>query len=212
VTSDATTDAVNMRMCLNGNSAFPESDYDNNCMEHNIGPLLDVKLSRYAATAHWESSAGVLSWPMLRDAHDGWAQVGSGQINNGESYPDSVIMTLPVAANSWIQACVGIPQGTPVVQQPFTVPHKAKIITMVGLTNDAPESASVKFIIGTAQGSDITYYPPVVINTKDKLEKYEVDLSKLAGKQVQFILKVESSGPLQQGSAVWTDPSLIQEQ
>jgi hypothetical protein len=81
----------------------------------------------------------------------------------------------------------------------------------VGLTRDAPASGTVKFIIGTAQGSDITYYPPVIINTRGKPETYEVDLSKLAGKQIQFIFRVESSEPLQQGSAVWIDPTLTQE-
>ena len=211
VDAEATTDAVNMLICVNRDSAFPESDGNNNCMEHNFGPLLDVNLDHYAATAQWQSSTGPLSWPMLRDSNGGWAQVASAQMDNGESYPDSVIMTLPINADSWMQARFGLPQGYPVVLHPFTIPHKSKLSARVGLTQDAPASVNVKFIIGTVQGSDITYYPPVIINIKGKLEMYEVDLSKLAGKQVQFIFRVESSGPLQQGSAVWIDPTLVQE-
>jgi hypothetical protein len=132
-------------------------------------------------------------------------------MDNGESDPNSLIMTLPLSANSWMQARLGLPQGNPVVLQPFTIPHKCKLSAEVGLTLDAPDAATVKFIIGTAQGSDITYYPPVIINTIGKPEIYEVDLSKLAGKQVQFVFRVESGEPLQQGSAVWIDPTLTQE-
>lgn len=209
--SEATSDAVNMLVCVNGDSAFPESDVTNNCMEHNFGPLLDVKLNRYVSAAQWQSSIGALSWPMIKDSKGGWAQVAATQMNDGESYPDSIIMTLPINANSWMQASIGLPQGYPVLLQPFTIPHKSKLSARVGLTRDAPVSANVKFILGTAQGSDITYYPPVIINTEGTLEKYEVDLSKLAGKQVQFIFRVESSEPLQQGSAVWIDPSFTQE-
>jgi hypothetical protein len=209
--TEATTDAVNMRICVNGDSACPEFNVANNCMEHNFGPLLEVHLGHYAGAAQWQSSTGALSWPMTRDSKGGWAQSGSAEMDNGESDPNSVIMTLPVSANSWMQARLGIPQGLPVVLQPFTIPHKCKLSAGVGLTLDAPATATVKFIVGTAQGSDITYYPPVIINTSGKPEIYEVDLSKLAGKQVQFIFRVESSEPLQQGSAVWIDPTLTQE-
>ncbi len=209
--TEATTDAVNMRICVNADSTCPESDMANNCMEHNFGPLLEVHLAHYAGPAQWQSNTGTLSSPMMRDSKGGWAQLGSAQMDNGESDPNSVIMTLPVSANSWMQARMGLPQGNPVVLQPFTIPHKCKLSAEVGLTPDAPAAATVKFIIGTAQGSDITYYPPVIINTIGKPEIYEVDLSKLAGKQVQFIFRVESSEPLQQGSAVWIDPTLTQE-
>lgn len=209
--SEATSDAVNMRICLNANSAFPESDIDNNCMEHNFGPLLDVGLHRYAPTAQWQSSAGNLKWPMLKSSAEGWATVAPAHVGSGMSYPNSIIMTLPVMANSWIEARFGLSDDGSRKLQPFYIPHKAKLSAKVGLTADAPESSSVKFILGTAQGGDITYYPPVVINAKGKLERYEVDLSKLAGKSVEFILRVESSTPLQQGSAVWIDPSFYQE-
>jgi hypothetical protein len=209
--AEATSDAVNMLVCVNGDSAFPESNGNNNCMDHNFGPLLEAKLSHYAATAQWQSSTGALKWPMLRDSKGGWAQVASAQMDNGQSYADSIIMTLPICADSWMQTRFGIPQGYPVVLQPFTIPYKTRLSVRVGLTLDAPASANVKFILGTAQGSDITYYPPVIINSTGKPEMYEVDLTKLAGKQVQFIFKVESSKPLQQGSAVWIDPTLVQE-
>ncbi|MBN1691856.1 MAG: hypothetical protein JW901_12645 [Dehalococcoidia bacterium] len=210
-TTSTSSDSVNMRICLNADAAFSESDESNNCMEHNFGPLLAVNLDRYAASAIWQSSRGQLKWPMTKETEDNWAQMGTGQMNKWGSYPDSIVMTLPAESNSWMQATIGVPQGNPAVLQSFDIPHKTKLSAMIGLTDDAPASASVKFIFGTAQGSDITYYPPVVINMPGKLEMYEVDLSKLAGEQVQFILRVESSEPLQQGSAVWIDPSLTQE-
>jgi hypothetical protein len=209
--TEATTDAVTMRICLNGDLACPELAGASNCMEHNFGPLLEVHLGHYAGAAQWLSSTGALSWPMMRDSNGGWAQLGSAQMDDGESYPDSIIMTLPITSNSWMQARVGVPQGYPAVLQPFTIPHKCKLSADVGLTRDVPAAATAKFILGTAQGSDITYYPPVIINTRGKPVTYEVDLSKLAGKQIQFIFRVESSEPLQQGSAVWIDPTLTQE-
>ena len=64
-----------MLICVNKDSAFPESDVNNNCMEHNFGPLLNVNLDRYAAAARWQSSTGALSWPMTRELKGDWAQV-----------------------------------------------------------------------------------------------------------------------------------------
>ena len=65
-------------------------------------------------------------------------------------------------------------------------------------------------MIGVKQGNTIDFFAPVTVNSKSKLEHYEVDLSKLAGKQVEFVVRVESGGTLQQGSAAWIDPVLIQ--
>jgi hypothetical protein len=209
--TEATTVSVNIRVCADGPATCVESNTLNNCMEHNFGELLSIHLEHYANSAQWRCSTGPLTWPMLFDNKAGWAQIASAQVDESGMYPDSLIMTPPQAANSWMEARIGLPASPPQGLQPFYVPHKCKISARVGLSREAPASASVKFIIGTMQGSDVTYYPPVIIDSKGKLVPYEVDLSQMAGQQVQIVLRVESNGPLQQGSAVWIDPTLIQE-
>jgi hypothetical protein len=66
-------------------------------------------------------------------------------------------------------------------------------------------------MVGTMQGGEITYFTPVTIDSVNKIEAYEVDLGKLAGKKVNFVFRVESGGAWQQGSAAWIEPVLTQE-
>lgn len=208
---EGTTDTVNIRICVNDSAACPESDSTNNCFEHNFGTLLIVHLEHYAYLAQWQCSTGKLVWPMLHDTRGAWARVAAAQVDDSGIYPDSLIMAPLQDASSWMEARIGLPGGPTQGLQPFYIPHKCKINAKVGLTRETPDATSVKFIFGTMQGSEINYYPPVTIDSKDKPADYEIDLSKLAGKQVLIILRVESSGSLQQGSAVWIDPTLVQE-
>jgi hypothetical protein len=208
---DGTTDAVNMRVCLNGSQTCLETDNSNNCMEHNFGPLWNLHLEHYAYTAQWLCSTGALKWPMLRDNSGGWAQIASAQVDGSGIYPDSLLMSPPQSVKSWMEARIGLPLDQQGGLQPFYIPHKCKISAKVGLSREVPDASIVKFTIGTMQGREVTYYPPVTIDAKGKLVPYEIDLSRLTGKQVLFVLRVESSGPLQQGSAVWIDPTITQE-
>lgn len=205
------SDAANMRICLDGPNACAESSKDNNCMDHNYGPLLNINLVRYANSAQWQSSTNQLKWPMFRDGYDGWATVAPAQVENGGGYPDALIMVPPPIKNGWIQGTFGIANGSPVTVLPVIIPHKCKFSAKVGLTRDAPSTTSIKFTLGTAQGDEINFFPSVTVESKGKLENYEIDLSKLAGKHVKFIFKVESGQPLQQGNAVWIEPVLTQE-
>jgi hypothetical protein len=91
------------------------------------------------------------------------------------------------------------------------IPNKSKITCKIGITNDAPEAASVKFMLGVKQGGKVDFFNTVTINSKAKLVNYEVDLSKLAGKEVEFVVRVESGSMLKQGSAACIDPVLSQE-
>jgi len=208
--SEATTDAVNIRICVNADAACIESDENNNCLEHNFGTLLSINLVRYAHSARWQSENITLRWPILKDSNAGMACISTAQLGNGEGYTDALLVS-PPPAGGWIQGTFGLIQGTPPGLEPFYIPHKCKLTCKMGLTRDTRATAGVKFMLGTMQGGQITYFPSVTVDSANKIEAYEVDLSKLAGKKVYFVFRVESGGPWQQGSAAWIEPVITQE-
>jgi hypothetical protein len=209
VLEEGISDAVNIRICLNQPPACDELSVENNCFEHNFGPLLTINLLKYANSANWENSKGPVTWPMGRDTSNGWAIMGIAHTQSG-SFPGALLISSGTDSTGWMQATMGIPHGSPAILQPFTIPFKSKLTGKIGITNDAPEAARVKFMIGIKQGGTVNFFDPVIVNSKSKLENYEVDLSKLAGKQVELVVRVESGGTLQQGSAAWIDPVLTQ--
>jgi len=208
--SEATTDAVNIRICVNADAACVESDEKNNCLEHNFGTLLSINLVRYARSARWQSENITLKWPILKDSNAGMACVSTAQLGNGEGYTDALLMS-PPPAGGWIQGTFGVIQGTPPGLEPFYIPHKCKLTCKLGLTRDTRATAAVKFMLGTMQGSEITYFPSVTIDSANKIGAYEVDLSRFVGEKVYFVFRVESGGPWQQGSAAWIEPVITQE-
>lgn len=204
------SDAVNMRICLNQPASCEESNSENNCLDHNFGPLLTINLLRFVAKAQWQNNLGALQWPITKTGTGGWAVIGTAVTQNG-SFNNAVLLNPGIDKNGWIQAVIGIPHGTPEVIKPFTIPYKSRLCCKIALSNDAPEGATARFMIGTRQGDKVEFQPPVNIKSKGKPENYEVDFSKLAGKQVEFVVRVESGGTLQQGSVAWIDPVLIQD-
>jgi hypothetical protein len=204
------SDAVNIRICLNQPAVCAEGTTENNCYEHNFGPLLTISLIKYISSADWKNNKGLVEWPMGTDNSKGWATIGTAHTKSG-SFPNAVLIVPGTETGGWMQASIGIPHGTPATLRPFTVPFKSKLTCKIGLTNDAPEAASIKFVLGIKQGDTVDFFAPVTVNSKTKLENFEADFSKLAGKQVELVIRVESGGTLQKGSVAWIDPVLFQE-
>jgi hypothetical protein len=204
------SNAINIRICVNGDESCAENDLSNNCLDHNFGPLLKVDFARQAATAEWRSVNSTLEWPILWDSKDGMARLASAHIAGGGDYPGSLLMS-PPPAGGWIQGIFSHRYGTPSVSQPFLIPHKSRFTSKVGITYDTDAPGGARFILGIRQGNETNYFPAVTIDSVDKIEAYEVDLGNLAGQKVEFIFRVESDGPWRKGSAAWIDPALIQE-
>ncbi len=208
--SEATTDAVNIRICANAEAACVESNDTNNCLEHNFGSLLSINIANYVHTAQWQTNAAALKWPIFKDGDTGLACISTAQLGNGESYTGALLMS-PPPAGGWIQGTFGLLRGSPQVLEPFYIPHKCKFTCKLALTRDTLAPAGAKFMLGAMQGGEIAYFPSVSIDSPGKIEAYEVDLSQFAGKKVNFVFRVESGGPWQQGSAAWIEPILTQE-
>ena len=105
--SEATTDAVNIRICVNAEATCIESDETNNCLEHNFGPLLNINLLRYTYNARWQSENITLKWPILKDSEAGLACISTAQLGNGESYTEALLLS-PPPAGGWIQGTFGL--------------------------------------------------------------------------------------------------------
>ncbi len=201
-------DSCYMKVCANGDSSCPESDYSNNCFTYNFGPLLSFDLLQYAGSAQWQSSTSPQTWPMYASSE---AQIGAADITSGRSYTDALLLIPPASDGGWIQGTFGVPLGSPAELRPFTIPHKCKFTASVGLTQDAPAATNVTFMLGTSQQGAVTYFPPVTLYSGGEVAAYDVDLSNLAGQKVLFILRVESHGPLPMGRAAWIEPVISQQ-
>jgi len=208
---EVASDAVNIRICANADRACVETNSSNNCFDYNFGPLFNLNLLRFAGTAAWRSSSGELKWPIFKDSYHGYAGLADAQMNSGGSQPNSLLLCPPQANNAWIQGRIGVPRGTPVKPAPISIPRKCRFTARVGLTTDTPTGVSVKFTLGTVKNGETTFFPSVTLNNRSKTETYEADLSKLAGQEVEFVLRAEASAPLQQGCAAWIEPTIIQE-
>jgi hypothetical protein len=202
--------AVNIRICVNGDGSCVENDQSDDCLEHNFGPLLKIDFPHLASAAQWQSVNANLKWPVTGDVKDGMANVAFARIARGGNYPDSLLMA-PPPAGGWIQGIFSLHYGAPPTSQPLLIPRKGRFTSKVGITQDTVVPGGVRFKLGIRQGNEISYFPPVTIDSVDRIENYDVDLGKLAGQKVEFIFRVESDGPWKQGSAVWIDPAIIQE-
>jgi hypothetical protein len=200
-----------MRICLNSDRGCTEADYTNNCLDHNFGPLWKLDLLRYASTAAWQSSAGSVRWPMMADSKEGIASLSTLPAGEASSAGAAILMCPPQQANTWMQMRIGLPQGSPVTLDTFTIGYKCRFTAHVGLTPEAPAGASVKFSFGTVKDGAATYFPPVTVTSGNKPEPYSADLGKLAGEEVEFVLRAEASAPLKQGCAAWIEPVIVQE-
>ena len=210
-TYEGTADAVNIRICANADRACGETDTSNNCFDYNFGPLSNLNLLRFAGTATWQSSSGELKWPIFKDSYHGYAGLADARMNSGGSQPESLLLCPPQANNAWIQGRFGVPRGTTVKSAPLSIPRKCRFTARVGLTGETPNGVTVKFTLGAVNNGETTFFPSVTLNNRGKTEPYEVDLSKLAGQEVEFVLRAEASAPLQQGCAAWIEPTIIQE-
>ena len=202
--------AVNIRICVNGDGSCIESDQSNNCLEQNFGPLLRIGFSHLAGVAQWQTTNATLKWPVPGDSKDGMASVASARVAGGGNYPNSLLMA-PPPGGGWIQGIFSLNYGTPPTSQPILIPHKGRFISKVGITQGTSAPGGARFMLGIRQGNETNYFPTVTIDSADRIEAYEVDLSKLAGQKVEFIFRVESDGPWRQGNAAWIDPAIIQE-
>jgi len=202
--------AVNIRICVNGDGSCVENDQSNNCLEQNFGPLLRIDFSHLAGVAQWQTTNANLTWPVPGDSKDGLASVASARMAGEGSYPNSILMA-PPPGGGWIQGIFSVPYGTPPASRPFLIPHKGKFTSKVGITQDTSAPGGARFMLGIRQGNETTYFPTVTIDSADRIEAYEVDLSELAGQKAEFVFRVESDGPWRQGSAAWIDPAIIQE-
>ncbi len=208
--TETTGEDVNVRVCANGGAACPDTCNTSSCIEHNFGMLLNVDLLQYTSTAQWDCSKGMPIWAISPGINEVIGRIPYDHLMKDNYHPDSLLVS-PPRDGGWLQCVLGVPGADSIAQQPFFIPHKCKFSSRVGITDNAPDSAHLKFTLGTAQGNKTNYFPSVTV-TKGKSQSYEVDLSQLAGQKVEFILRVESTDPLPQGSAVWAEPFLIQQQ
>ena len=163
------------------------------------GTLYDFVKNFCESGVTWTSGAGTLSCPGTSGDNDGWVKkVNTPTLENGAVENEPGLLTHPQKVNDgWIK-------GTfPEIILTEDVYFKA----IIGCNNT--ENCDVKFklnyiIDGGTEETLATWH-----EIQDgQYNKVKVDLSSLAGEEVQFILLVEANGGWANDEALWVAPRI----
>jgi hypothetical protein len=164
------------------------------------GTLYNFVTNYCAAGVTWTSNAGALPCPGTSGAAEGWVlKLNDPKLENGVTDDEPAILVHPAKVNDgWIKG----------IFPEITVTSDVFFKSVIGC-NYGAAGCDVKFklnykIDGGAEQTLATWHE--VQDGKNKNVK--VDLSSLAGKDVQFILVVEANGDFNLDEAIWLLPRI----
>ena len=204
-----------IRVCADDKSDIIESNEDNNCKGIIWGEEFVYDFAKMAHMATWSTETSVLKWPVASGSLSGAMFVQNMTLEDGKGYAP-VVATYPPKSGGWIQGKFGAfytdTTSRELKSKPIYIPPKAKFVADVGFKKNATEASGVKFVLGIGEVSgNVEFTTGIEAVYDEELDRYEVDLSHLAGEKRYFILRVEAQNASDQNWAVWSDPRLIQE-
>ncbi len=163
------------------------------------GTLYDFTDQYCASGVIWTTGAGTLSCPGAPGDSDGWVRKANvPTLENGTTEDEPGLLTHPeMVNNGWIR-------GT---YPEIIVTEGVYFKAIVGC--NSTENCDVKFklnyIIDGGSEQTLATWHEVQDGTFNKVE---VDLSSLAGEEVQFVLLVEANGSSSNDEALWLAPRI----
>ena len=156
-----------------------------------------------ASSATWISGAGTLSFGGPDTNADGFAMYKDGQKVEGGSNPSKVLETHPQFVND------GVISGR---FPAYTVVSGEHFTAQIGflLKGDGTCGAGdAKFQLNYKEsGGSVTPLGSWTETCDGTLKSIDVDLTPLAGKNVEFILAILANGPSTQDWAIWIKPQI----
>jgi hypothetical protein len=163
------------------------------------GTTTVLDLAATYCTATWRSGAGDLGCPG-NDNKKGYAiKIDNPQLENGQQYGGSGILTVPETVNN------GYLQG---YYPPFTVQRGDRfraILNCQYLSNGCNVVFRLDYQIGNSQVQTIWQFTEAY---EGQYYTVDTDLSPLAGNQVRFILTVLANGPADNDRPIWVAPRI----
>jgi len=160
-----------------------------------------VDFAAQMCAAVWTSGAGTLSCPGSDGDAKGYVlRLSNPVLESGSTDDEAALLTVPQAVSD------GVIRGK---FPGYTVKDGDKFKAVIGCAYQA-EQCDVKFQLDYQIGTD-SIQTLITWNEKydQKFNSVEVDLSSLAGKQVNFILTVFANGVMQQDRAQWLAPRIV---
>ena len=154
-----------------------------------------------AGSASWSSGAGALPFPGTDGDVRGFAlQLGSHQMEDGLTSSEGLLTFPQYVTDGYIQ---GIYPG-------FTVQSGDHFQSYVGCKYSGPADCYVIFRLAYQIGAGpFTSLRTAAERVDGLVYRMDVDLSSLAGSNVNFILKVEAFGSASGDRAVWSAPRIV---
>jgi hypothetical protein len=204
VSGDFSTHYV--KVCADAEDRIEESDKGNNCLTKNWGQTFTYDFVQNAHLAEWRSGAAVITWPKFAGNQPGAAYLEG----------NALIMCPEQVSNGWIQgrfADFYYNPGTKTTRSSLLeVPENARFTAQVGFKTGATSTDGVVIALGYLdEAGGIVLFPKIELYPGDKSRAYTIDLSNLAGKQTEFILRVEAKGTPEGDCVRWVEPKIVQE-
>ena len=196
----------NVKACADVGNDIEESVEDNNCLSKTWGDTFTYDFVINAHMAEWRSDAGKLTWPTGYSNKKGAAYTLNDRL---ATCPEQV-------SNGWIQGKFAeyyTPYfGAPISSREIEVPPNARFTARVGFNEGDVSTDGVRVAFGyvDAAGS-VVLFPKMDIYSDGTLRTYEADLSDLAGKKTEFVLRVEARDSPVGDCVRWVEPRITQE-
>jgi hypothetical protein len=196
----------NVKVCADAGNVIDESDKDNNCLTKNWGQTFTYDFVQNAHLAEWRSGAAVITWPKFAGN-----QVGAAYIEG-----TALIMCPEQVSNGWIQGRFADFYYDTLTKTTHSslleVPENARFTAEVDFKSGAISTDGVGIALGYLdEAGGIVLFPKMELYPGDKSRAYTIDLSSLAGKETEFVLRVEAKNSPEGDCVRWVEPKIVQE-
>jgi len=183
---------------------YTETDGDSYCDWANwidawisSSPEEEIDLLELAPDAYWHNNDGALPWDS--DTMEGAASYHfDARLEDGKTY-DRVLYVHP----KWIK------YGFTHAKYHVKIPGNSVLKAKVGLSYGAHRSGGVTFSVSYWNGSRFVYLASINAEYDGKLDEFEIDLSKLAGKTVDLYLNVDAGESPDYDWANWVEAKIV---
>jgi len=195
-----------VKVCADAGNVIDENNKDNNCLTKSWGQKFTYDFLQNANLAEWRSGAAVIKWPKFAGNQEGAAYMEG----------TALVMCPEQVSNGWIQgkfADFYYNPGTKTTRSSLIeVPENARFSAEVGFKSGATSTDGVGVALGYVdEAGGIVLFPKMELYPGDKSRAYTVDLSSLAGKKTEFVLRVEARGSPEGDCVRWMEPKIVQE-
>jgi uncharacterized repeat protein (TIGR01451 family) len=154
-----------------------------------------------AGSAAWTSGAGALPFPGIDGDSRGFVlPLGSHQMEDGTYSPEGLLTFPQYVTDGYIQG----------IYPAFAVQNGDHFESYVGCQYHGPSNCYIIFRLAyQIGGGPVTTLQTAAERLDGLVYRLDVDLSALAGQNVNFILRVEAFGSPSGDRAVWSQPRII---